>query len=48
MDPELVDNFFKTPVMIEAYYSASDAIHVHNKQRQDDLDIERNLRTKDC
>ena len=47
IDPELVENFLKTPVMIEAYYSASDSIHAHNKQRQDDLEIEGNLRTNE-
>ena len=35
------------PVMIEAYCSDSGAIDRNNKQRQDDIEIERKLRTKD-
>ena len=34
-------------VVIDAYYSASGAIDWHNKQFQDDLNIERKIRTKD-
>ena len=47
LETELVENAPKMPVMIEAYYSASGAIDRQNKQRQDDLEIERELRTKD-
>ena len=42
-----MDTVVKTPVTIEAYYSASGAIDRHNKQRQDDIEIDRKLRTKD-
>ena len=34
-------------VTIEAYYSYSVSINRHNKQYQDDLEIEQNLITKD-
>ena len=34
-------------VMIEAYYSDSGAINIHNKQHQDDIEIERKIITKD-
>ena len=47
LEPELVETVLKIIVIIEAYYSASGAIDSHNKQRQDYLDIERKLRTKD-
>ena len=47
LDPELVETFLKINVVIEAYYGASGAINRHNKQHQDDLDIEHNLRTKE-
>ena len=47
MELDLVETVLKMPMAIEAYYSASGAINRHTKQRQDDLDIERNIRTKD-
>ena len=47
MDPELVETVLDMPVMIEAYCSDSGAIDRNNKQRQDDIEIERKLRTKD-
>ena len=48
LDPELVETVLKTPVTTESYYSAYVAIYRHTNQCQDDLKIERNLRTKDC
>ena len=46
MEPELVETVLNTPVSIEAYCSASGAIDRRNKQHQDDLSIERDIRTK--
>ena len=42
-----MDNVINIPVILKAYYSDYDAIDRHNKQRLDDIEIERNLRTKD-
>ena len=47
MDPELVETVLKMTVMIEAYFSASGSIDMYTRQRQDNLKIERKLRTKD-
>ena len=44
---ELEDNILSMPVRIDAYYSASGATNRNNKQHQDDINIERNIRTKD-
>ena len=46
LEPELMETVINMTVMIEAYYSASGAIDTNNKKIQDDLYIERKIRTK--
>ena len=47
MYPELVQTLINMPVMIEDYYSASGGINMHNNQRQDHIETNRKIRTKD-
>jgi hypothetical protein len=44
--PERLEFEVQMPKMVESYYDACGAIDKHNKQRQDDLEIERKMRTK--
>ena len=46
-DPEVVDITFEQPEFAELYYSANAKIDQHNRKRQDDLQLERKLGTKD-